>query len=198
MSVTGSGASIEVDGNKCDKGLDFAIAETSNPTRTLTTTVRTKIVGVPVISVRTNGEIPKDKIPDAMRELNDIVIDKEIDCGDVLIENVAETGVQVIITSSILMQLGAELENKNVLFSKTTGSGGASASAIRAADGSENVLNEQNDGVLDHIGTDAVGGVVGAAGNAVGIQDGDADNKAGNENQDETFDRPKGRSHIKR
>jgi len=108
MFVAGQGDSVTVKGNKCDKGIDFAQAETSNPTRTLTTTVRTSIPGIPVISVRTNGEIPRNKLSDAMRELNEIVVEKKMNCGDVLVENVAETDIQVIVTSSTLMQVETE------------------------------------------------------------------------------------------
>jgi len=108
MSVTGQGDLVTVKDNKCDKGIDFARAETSNPTRTLTSTVRTTIPGIPVIPVRTNGEIPRDKISDAMRELSEIVVEKKMNCGDVLVENITETGIQVIVTSSTLMQIETE------------------------------------------------------------------------------------------
>ena len=106
LDVTGSGDEIKVTGNKCPKGIDFAITEMSNPTRTLTTTVRTTFPGVPVISVRTSAEIPKSMLMSAMQELNAVVVDKELGCGDTLLEDVAGTGVSVIITSSALMHLG--------------------------------------------------------------------------------------------
>ena len=46
-SAEGSGYAIS--GNKCKRGIDFAIAEITNPTRTLTTTVRTSFSGVPAV-----------------------------------------------------------------------------------------------------------------------------------------------------
>jgi len=196
LSITGSGVDMLVLGNKCKKGLEFAEQETTNPTRTLTTTVRTRFPGVPVLSVRTDGEIPRDKLMNAMQELSQIVIEEELGCGETVLEDVAETGVRVIVTSSALMQLGAELENKNVEL-------GRSGSASRPIDG---VLTEAGIGevkVLDDIGAETAGGFVGAAGEAVGVE--------GNGDEEDDFNedvpgdeksggriKKKDRPHIKR
>ena len=56
-----------VTGNSCKRGEQFALSEMTCPTRTLCTTVRTIFPEVPVISVRTSAEIPKDKIFEVMR-----------------------------------------------------------------------------------------------------------------------------------
>ena len=192
LSVQGAGYSIEVDGYRCEKGDDFAKSEAANPMRILTTTVRTKIPGVPVIPVRTDGYIPKSKILDAMNEINDATVEREMDCGDVLIADVANTGVEVIIASSILMHLGAELENKNELINNVSDSTGLVAASAAPGGGG---VNAQNLGVMDEIGAESVGGIVGTAGNAVGVEDGEEESEA---QEDESFDRPQGRSHIRR
>ena len=194
LTVIGAGYDTAVDGNKCEKGREFALHEMSNPSRTLTTTVRTKFPGVPVISVRTNGEIPRNKLMDAMNELSEVMVDTELGCGDTLLEDVAKTGVSVIVTSFALMKLGAELENKNEELSRR--GGGASATESRSGSGGIGVV--RNATVLDDIGADAAGGFVGAAGEAVGVED-----TYDEYDEDETTDgegriRPKGRPHIKR
>jgi len=184
-----------VEGNNCPKGLDFADKETSNPTRTLTTTVRTKFPDVPVISVRTAGEIPKNMLTKAMHELNEVIIEEELGCGDTVLEDVADTGVSVIVTSSALMQLGAELENRNVsLSSGATSSGSASA----VTDGAIGTV--RNSDILDEIGGDSVGGFVGAAGEAVGVEDEEFEEEYDEDGGTEGEGRikPKGRPHIKR
>jgi len=117
LTIIGSGAAMIVEGNKCPKGKDFAIAETSNPTRVLTTTVRTNFPDMPVIPVRTDGEIPRSMLISAMEELNQVVVEKELDCGDVVVDNLLNTGVSVIITSGALKHIGAEFENKNAKLS---------------------------------------------------------------------------------
>ena len=93
---------VDVEGNLCEKGVDFAMAEITNPTRSLTTTVRTTFFGIPVLPVRTDGEIPKDKIMQAMKELSGIVVSTELGCGDVIVEDIASTGVNVIASSDML------------------------------------------------------------------------------------------------
>jgi len=113
MEVMGTGALVSVNGNKCSKGKDFALAETTNPKRVLTTTVRTNFPDIPVIPVRTNGEIPKGMLRRAVHELSTIIVKDELACGDVVVDNLLGSGVSVIITSGLLKQVGAELENKN-------------------------------------------------------------------------------------
>ena len=101
LTVSEQGGEFVVGGNECKRGADFAKAETTNPTRSLTTTVRTSLPGVPVLPVRTDGEIPKGKIKDAMRELSGVVVSQELDCGDTIVENIAGCGVRVIATSAV-------------------------------------------------------------------------------------------------
>ncbi|MCL2249739.1 MAG: DUF1667 domain-containing protein [Oscillospiraceae bacterium] len=132
LEVIGSGKNIVVEGNKCIKGKDFAISETTNPMRVLTTTVRTNFPDIPVIPVRTDGEIPKGMLMNAMHELSSVVVEDELGCGDVIIHNLLGTGVSVIITSGALQSIGAELENRNVQLSGniTTGPSGPVATEL--------------------------------------------------------------------
>lgn len=97
--------SFNVSGNGCKRGVQFATDEMTRPMRSLTTTVRTAFVSVPVLPVRTDGEIPKEKVFDAMRELSRIVVRKRLACGDVVLEDVADCGCRVIATSNILREL---------------------------------------------------------------------------------------------
>ena len=192
-TIVGSGAGMIVEGNKCPKGHDFAMAEMSNPTRTLTTTVRTKFPDVPVISVRTHGEIPKDMLLKAMHQLNEVIVEEELGPGDTVLEDVAGTGVQVIITSAALLNLGAELENKNASLSGGGGTGGAATLT------SEGIGSVRNSGILDDIGSDDVDGFVGAAGEAVGVENSADDEDIDEEDDGAEDDSPvkrKGRSHI--
>jgi CxxC motif-containing protein len=195
MTVIGSGYDMVVDGNKCERGREFADHETSNPKRTLTTTVRTKFPGVPVISVRTAGEIPRDKLMDAMKELNDVIVGEEMNCGDTLLEDVAKTGVSVIVTSFALMQLGAELENRNTELGRHGVSGDSGADMDPNSGFGDSA--EISAGALDDIGADAAGGFVGAAGEAVGVEDSFEEDEEDAADGDARI-RPRGRPHIKR
>ena len=97
--------SLRIEGNLCPRGIDFARAELSDPRRSLTTTVRTSFSGIPVLPVRTDGEIPKGKVMEAMSELNRIVIETELDVGDTVLENIVGSGINVIATSDLLSKM---------------------------------------------------------------------------------------------
>jgi len=105
LIITEDNGGYTVEGNGCKKGAEFAVTEMTNPTRSLTTTVRTTFPGIPVLPVRTDGEIPKGKIMEAMKDIREIVVDHEIDCGDTVLEDLLGTGVRVIATSDALVRL---------------------------------------------------------------------------------------------
>jgi len=90
-----------ITGNTCKKGLEFAKSEMTCPMRTVCSTVATKFPEMPVLPVRTNGEIPKDKIKDLMKLINSIVVDKKIKKGDIVAENIVGTTVNLIATESV-------------------------------------------------------------------------------------------------
>jgi len=198
LTIIGTGMDMVVEGNKCERGYDFAKHEMTNPTRTLTTTVRTKFPGVPVLSVRTDGEIPKDKLMVAMHELSEVVIEEELGCGDTVLEDIAKTGVRVIVTSAALMQLGAELENKNAEIERRGSSGGPGASVSSTPGGGIGIV--RNAAVLDDLGADAADGFVGTAGEAVGVESSEEDELQETEETKEGEGRikQKSRPHIKR
>ncbi|MCL1814013.1 MAG: DUF1667 domain-containing protein [Treponema sp.] len=104
LSVEKNTEGLVVAGNQCKRGVDFAVAEITNPTRTLTTTVRTSFPGVPVLPVRTAGEIPKGKIRDLMNHINGIIINRPVGIGETVAENILGLGVNVIATSNILRE----------------------------------------------------------------------------------------------
>lgn len=90
-----------VTGNTCPRGKTYAEKEVTNPTRIVTSTV--KVVGGDRASVscKTKNDIPKSKIFDVVRALKDVEVVAPIQIGDVLLEDVAETGVSVIATSHV-------------------------------------------------------------------------------------------------
>lgn len=94
----------KVTGNRCKRGETFAVTELTNPRRTISSTAATVFEAVPVVPVRVSGEIPKERIFDVMREINQIVVKTRVKRGDVLIENVLGLGADIIATSSILTE----------------------------------------------------------------------------------------------
>ena len=92
---------LVVTGNKCVRGEAFVGSELTAPTRSVTTTVKTKFDQMPYLPVRTDGEIPKSAINDAIKELAAYRLERQVRCGDIILENVANTGVNVIATADI-------------------------------------------------------------------------------------------------
>jgi len=91
-------------GNKCTRGLEFAKNEMTSPVRSLTTTVRTSFPQMPVLPVRTNGEVPKEKIKEIIRELSKVVITEKIGIGETVAANILGTGCDIIATSNMLKE----------------------------------------------------------------------------------------------
>ena len=101
ISVTFVNDEPEFAGNKCKKGAEFAFTEMTSPMRSLTTTVKTIFDNKPVLPVRTNGEIPKEKIDVVIRELSGIIINRKIGIGEIIVKNILGTGCDVIATDEV-------------------------------------------------------------------------------------------------
>ena len=99
--VTADDGTMTVSGNTCIKGEIYAKKELTNPTRIVTSSVKAEGGNHPVVSVKTESDIPKDKIFDCMREINAVKISAPVAIGDVVIRDVAGTGVNVIATKNI-------------------------------------------------------------------------------------------------
>lgn len=94
-----NGAVISVTGNSCKRGRDYAETELTAPVRMVTTTIRTEDgVSIPV---KTREPIPKEKIFDCMREIKAARVHLPVQMGDILVENVAGTGIPVIAARSM-------------------------------------------------------------------------------------------------
>jgi CxxC motif-containing protein len=94
---------LKITGAKCKRGDDFAVKEMTSPVRSVTSTVRTVFAEMPLLPVKTASEVPKNKIFDVMRALAGVTVDKPLKTGDVVLTDVAGTGVNVVSTSSVII-----------------------------------------------------------------------------------------------
>ncbi len=90
------GKIIEVEGNSCKLGLDYAEQEIFDPRRMVASTVRVKNGFHPLVPVYTEKPIPKPRIFEVLAELQDIELEAPVAVNDVVIENVLDTGINVI------------------------------------------------------------------------------------------------------
>lgn len=89
-----------VTGNKCPRGKKYAISELTAPQRTVTTTVAIENYIYPVIPVKTSQAIPKEKIFEIMQIASNVVIKAPIQVGEIVIKNIANTGVNLVATKN--------------------------------------------------------------------------------------------------
>lgn len=102
LTVTLEGAAVcAVCGNTCPRGEAYARKELTNPTRIVTTTVRVRGGTMPMASVRTAEDIPKGKMFACVAALKEVVLDAPVTLGQVVLPDVAETGVAVLATRNV-------------------------------------------------------------------------------------------------
>ena len=91
----------EVTGNTCPKGAIYAKKEVTNPTRIVTSTVRVTGGSCPMVNVKTASDIPKGKIFECIEALKDVVLTAPVKIGDVVLDDVAGTGIAVIAARNV-------------------------------------------------------------------------------------------------
>ena len=92
---------ISVSGNTCKNGEKYAKKELTNPTRIVTSTVRVTGGKLGMASVKTVSDIPKGAIFDCVKALRDIDVPAPVTIGQVIISDVAGTGVDIVATKNV-------------------------------------------------------------------------------------------------
>ena len=100
MTVRGEVGGLQVVGNSCPKGQEYAVNECTNPVRTVTSTVRVSNREDTMVSVKTEQPVPKGKMMDVMAQLRSITVSAPVKIGDVVLTDVF--GTNVIITKDII------------------------------------------------------------------------------------------------
>ncbi len=92
---------LSVSGNKCPRGDAYARKELTHPTRIITSTVRIKGAIHSVLPVITSSDIPKEKMFDVMKEIQNIEVCAPIENGAIIVANVCGLGVDVVASRSM-------------------------------------------------------------------------------------------------
>ena len=88
----------EVTGNLCEKGPEWAKLEILHPVRSISSSVLVRGGLFPLVSVKTDTPIAREKIFDVMKEIRALVVDAPIHLGDALIRNPAGTQCAIVAT----------------------------------------------------------------------------------------------------
>lgn len=99
--LDGDGKVTKVTGNSCKRGITYAESEVINPIRSLTSTVKVIDGNRPVVPVKSASPFPKDMMLEAMKIINETEVKAPAEIGDVVIENILDTGIDIVITNRV-------------------------------------------------------------------------------------------------
>lgn len=94
----GEGRIAAITGNTCKRGATYAENECTHPMRTVTSTVR--CADGEVVPVKTADVVPKEKMFEVMDALCTVVAPATVRIGQVILADVAGTGVAVVATAN--------------------------------------------------------------------------------------------------
>lgn len=102
MKIEHIGKQIEtVKDYGCKIGLEYAKTEFTRPKRIITTTVKIKSGNLPFVPVKTKDPVDKSKIFEVMKVISKMEIESPVEVGDVVISDIAGTGVDLVCTRNI-------------------------------------------------------------------------------------------------
>ncbi len=91
-----------IEGHSCKRGVEYAREEFVAPKRILTTTMQVENGFLPLIPVRSDKPMPKEKLRDALKEIAQTVVNVPIKMGDILIENVLGLEINIIASRDLI------------------------------------------------------------------------------------------------
>ncbi len=109
MCPLGCSVEVQIDGQevsvtkgcRCKEGMKFVKMEAIFQGRILTTTMKTDIPEIPLLPVRSNKEIPKDKLMDCMDEISRQKVSGALNVGQPVIKNILGLKVDIVACRTI-------------------------------------------------------------------------------------------------
>jgi len=91
-----------IEGHSCKRGEVYAREEFIAPRRILTTTIRVEDGFLPLIPVRSDKPLPKERLQEALKEIAITKIKAPIKMGDILIEKVIGLDANIIASRDLV------------------------------------------------------------------------------------------------
>ncbi len=85
-----------VEGNKCNRGKEYALKEVLEPSRVLTSRVLLENGPMSRLPVKTNGVIPSHLADKTMEIIKETKVSAPVVKGDIIIKNILNTGIDLI------------------------------------------------------------------------------------------------------
>ena len=86
----------QISGFGCPRGQQYGIAEMTNPTRVVTSTVRITGGIHPRLPVKTDGALPRSLVRDAVRMLDTVEVAAPVACGQVILAAIGGSGINYV------------------------------------------------------------------------------------------------------
>lgn len=99
--VMEKGEVVSVAGNTCPRGKAYAITEVTHPVRMVTSIVPVSDGNIAMVSCKTSQPVDKGMIFDVTRAMKNLVVKAPVHIGDVLVENIAGSGADLVATKNI-------------------------------------------------------------------------------------------------
>jgi CxxC motif-containing protein len=103
LRVTVGNGDVTVEGNECPVGEKHGAEEALNPVRTVSTTVRILGARLPRLPVRTSQPVSKSRMMEVVAALRGTVVEAPVKAGQVILKNVAGTGVDIVAERDVEM-----------------------------------------------------------------------------------------------
>ena len=99
VDLNDNGEVISVKGNTCKRGDAYARTECTHPVRSLATTVKVSGGVHNVVPCKSKGALPNEKSMDCMEAIAKVEVKAPVKLGDVLVENICGTGIDIVATN---------------------------------------------------------------------------------------------------
>jgi CxxC motif-containing protein len=94
---------LTFEGYECKEGKKYAESEALDPLRILTATIITESTIRPLLPVKTNKAIPKNKIKQCMKVLAKVRVKPPVGMGHVIVLNILDTGADIVTETDLLV-----------------------------------------------------------------------------------------------
>ncbi|MFP4363052.1 MAG: DUF1667 domain-containing protein [Spirochaetia bacterium] len=92
---------ISISGNRCKRGIIYGTEEIRAPKRVVTATIAVNSEILPRVPVKTDSALLKELIDPLMNTLYTMKLEVPVKMGDVLIEDIEGSGVNLVATRSV-------------------------------------------------------------------------------------------------
>jgi len=87
---------VQVEAEGCKRGVKYVQQEVAFPGRILTTTIKTDSPEMPLLPVRSDKALPKEKLIDCMKAISKHSVTGSVKLGQTVIKNILGLGADII------------------------------------------------------------------------------------------------------